>query len=123
MLQLLWLVPALPLAGFVALFAAWGRLPRGAVSAIALGSTGLSALITLLIGVQFLTAPPADGVYRQVLWRWSGVADFTPRIALALDALSLLMAFVITFVGFLIHLYSAEFMADDDGYNRFFAYM
>jgi NADH-quinone oxidoreductase subunit L len=95
----------------------------GAVSAIALASTGLSALITLLIGAQFLTAPPADGIYRQVLWSWIGVADFTPRIALALDALSLLMTFVITFVGFLIHLYSTEFMADDDGYNRFFAYM
>ena len=37
--------------------------------------------------------------------------------------LSLVMIFVITFVGFLIHLYSAEFMQDDEGYSRFFAYM
>src|SRR5690606_25018840 len=108
---------------FVLLFAAWGRLPKAAVSAIALGSTGLAALITLLIAAEFLTAPPADGVYRQVLWSWIGVADLTPRVALTLDALALLLTFVITFVGFLIHLYSTEFMAGDDGYNRFFAYM
>ncbi len=33
------------------------------------------------------------------------------------------MALVVTFVGFLIHLYSSEFMRDDEGYSRFFAYM
>ena len=33
------------------------------------------------------------------------------------------MMLVVTFVGFLIHLYSAEFMAGDEGYSRFFAYM
>ncbi len=36
---------------------------------------------------------------------------------------SLVFIFVITFVGFLIHLYSIEFMADDEGFSRFFAYM
>src|SRR5581483_8017200 len=40
-----------------------------------------------------------------------------------LDALSLVMTFVVKFVGFLIHLYSAEFMLGDEGYSRFFAYM
>ena len=33
------------------------------------------------------------------------------------------MIFVVTFVGFLIHLYSTEYMADDAGFSRFFAYM
>ena len=45
------------------------------------------------------------------------------RISFSLDPLSLLMMFVITVVGFLIHLYSAEFMLDEEGYSRFFAYM
>jgi len=41
----------------------------------------------------------------------------------SLDALSLIFIFVITFVGFLIHLYSIEFMKDDEGFSRFFAYI
>jgi NADH-quinone oxidoreductase subunit L len=122
MLPLLWLIPALPLAGFLLLFATGGRLPKGAVTAIALLSTGLSALIALLVTGEFLAAPEHEA-YRQVLWTWIGVGDFRPQIALHLDALSLLMMFVVTFVGFLIHLYSTAFMAQDDGYSRFFAYM
>ena len=51
------------------------------------------------------------------------VASFAPRFAFHLDALSLIFIFVITFVGFLIHVYSTEFMADDEGFSRFFAYL
>ncbi len=119
----LWLVPALPLLGFLALFATAGRLPRAAVSTIALGTTGISALIVAILGLDFLSAPPAAGAYREALWTWIDVGDFNAQVALRLDALSLLMTFVITFVGFLIHLYSTEFMGADASYSRFFAYM
>ncbi len=61
--------------------------------------------------------------YGQVLWTWLNVDEFQPRIAFYLDSLSLLMVVVVTFVSFLIHLYSAEFMEEDEGYSRFFAYM
>src|SRR5260370_34807431 len=46
-----------------------------------------------------------------------------PEIALYLDSVALLMLLVVTFVGFLIHLYSVEYMLGDEGYARFFAYM
>src|SRR5208337_1448896 len=59
----------------------------------------------------------------QVLWTWINVGGFQPQIGLYLDALSLVMVLVVTFVGFLIHIYSAEFMIADEGYSRFFAYM
>jgi NADH-quinone oxidoreductase subunit L len=51
------------------------------------------------------------------------VGDFTPGITLYLDALALVMTLVVTFVGFLIHVYSVEFMRGEEGYSRFFAYM
>ena len=44
-------------------------------------------------------------------------------ISFTLDALSVVMILVVTGVGFLIHLYSTRFMADEEGYSRFFAYM
>ncbi|MEP6933051.1 MAG: NADH-quinone oxidoreductase subunit L, partial [Nitrospirota bacterium] len=72
---------------------------------------------------DFVISPPAGHAYTEILWTWISVADFQPRIGLYLDALSLVMILVVTFVSFWIHLYSAEFMRHDDGYSRFFAYM
>ncbi len=68
-------------------------------------------------------SPPSGGAYTQVLWTWISTGGFTPQIAFYLDALSLVMMLVVSFVSFVIHLYSAEFMLDDEGYSRFFAYM
>jgi NADH-quinone oxidoreductase subunit L len=79
--------------------------------------------VALLVGGRFIASPPVGHAYAQVFWTWMRVGDFTPRITLYLDALSLVMMLVVTFVGFLIHLYSTEFMRDEEGYSRFFAYM
>ena len=84
---------------------------------------GASAVIVLLVGFDFLSTASTVHSYRQVLWTWMSVGTFTPDFAFHLDALSLVFLFVITFVGFLIHVYSTEFMADDDGFSRFFAYL
>ena len=78
-------------------------------------------LAAILIGIDFIVAPPPEYSYGQVRWTWIDVAGFTPRSGFYLDALSLVMVLVVTVVGFLIHLYSTDFMRDDEGYNRFFA--
>jgi len=116
------LVPALPLAGFLAL--AIGRaLPRRAVAAIGVGSVGLSMIAALAVGGDFILSPPAGRAYTVSAWQWMNVAGFAPRIAFYVDALAVVMMAAVTVVGFLIHLYSAAFMAEDEGYGRFFAYM
>lgn len=121
--HLLWLIPVLPLAGFVVLALDGGRLSRRGVAVIGVGSVGLAALVAILIGIDFIAAPPPQYAYGQLLWTWIDVAGFTPRIGFYLDALSLVMVLVVTVVSFLIHLYSTEFMQGDEGYNCFFAYM
>ncbi len=124
MLPLLWLVPAFPLAGFLVLTLLGGRrLPHGATTLIGVGSVGLSALLTLLLGAEFLIAPPANSAFVQTLWTWMSVGNLNLAVSFRLDSLSLTMIFVVAFVGFLIHLYSAEHMAEDEAYNRFFACM
>ncbi len=123
MFDLLWLVPALPFIGFVLLALFGGRLSRNSAAGIGVGSVGISAILTLFIGFTFIQAPPESATYTQVLWKWVAVKSFTPSIALHLDALSLVFIFVITFVGFFIHLYSSRFMWEEEGYSRFFAYM
>jgi len=123
MLDLLWLVPALPLLGFVILFVTAGTLKRRAIAIVSVGSVGLSMLVFMAVAATFLQTPPLGHAYTQTLWTWVNVMGFDPKIAFYLDPLSLVMTLVVTFVGFLIHLYSTEFMIDDEGYNRFFAYM
>ncbi|MDA8086461.1 MAG: NADH-quinone oxidoreductase subunit L [Nitrospiraceae bacterium] len=122
MLSLLWLVPALPFAGFLAL-ALFGRRMGAFAAAVGTGSVGLSALFALAVAAGFISSPPPARIYTQSLWDWINVGGFKPGILLYLDSLSLVMVLVVTVVGFLIHLYSAEFMEADDGYSRFFAYM
>ncbi len=121
--NLLWLMLALPLAGFLLLVAAGARWPGRAVAAVGVGSVGVAALLAIVLGIGFIAAPPPDAAFTQVLWTWMRVETFAPEIAFRLDPLSLVMALVVTIVGFLIHLYSAGFMAREEGYHRFFAYM
>jgi len=123
MLQLLWLVVAIPFASAVLLALCGSSLPRRAVALLGAGSVGLAAFLTLLICAAFLASPPPGNAYVQHLWTWMSSGGFRPEIAFYLDPVSLLMLLVVTFVSFLIHLYSAEYMRDDEGYARFFAYM
>ena len=123
MLSLLWLIVALPLLGFLLLAIFGKNLSRTSTGIIGVGSVGLSAILTILIGITFISGLSETKIYVQTLWKWFDVGGFDPSIAFHLDSLSMIFIFVITFVGFLIHFYSAEFMIEDEGYSRFFAYM
>jgi NADH-quinone oxidoreductase subunit L len=120
-MDLLWLVPTFPLVGFLLLLVTEGRLPKLPVAVIGAGSVGAAAIVTFIVARDFLDGPQA--AYTQTLWTWIEIGDFTPRITLLLDGLSLVMLGVITGVGFLIHLYATGYMAGEGGYSRFFAYM
>ncbi len=123
MLRLLWLVPALPLAGFAVLSAAGRRLAPPRVALVGVGSVALSALAGLAAAASFVFAPPPGHAFSLTLGTWIDAGGLAPRVGLYLDALSLVMTVVVTFVGFLIHLYSTEFMRGEEGYARFFAWM
>ncbi len=123
MLSLLWLVPALPLAGFIVIAIGGRRLPPRAVTLVGVGSVGLSAVIAILISATYYWLAPEGTTYTQTLWEWMHVGDFVPSVSFSLDALSLTMIVVVTIVGALIHVYSAAYMASEEGYGRFFAYM
>src|ERR1051326_8607966 len=123
MLELLWLVPAIPFASALVLAIFGPRFSRKSVAAVGTGAVAASSAISLVIAAAFVTNPPSGNVFTQMLWTWIDVADFHPQIALYLDALSLTMTVVVAFVSFLLHLYSTGFMRGDEGYSRFFAYM
>jgi NADH-quinone oxidoreductase subunit L len=123
MLELLWLIPAFPLAGFAILILGGSRAPRKLSAVLGVGLVGLSAILALSIAFSFITSPPENHVFTQTLWTWINLSDFKPQIGFYLDPLSLVMMCVVTVVGFLILVYSVEYMQDDDAFHRFFAYM
>jgi NADH-quinone oxidoreductase subunit L len=117
------LIPAIPLLSFLVIALAGRFLPRKAVGVLGAGSVAISALITIITGIEFISSHPTSGETSVTLWTWMNTGGFNADIAFRLDALSLVFCFVITFVGALIHIYSVEFMGDDEGFVRFFAYM
>ncbi|MEH6651822.1 MAG: NADH-quinone oxidoreductase subunit L [Motiliproteus sp.] len=119
MLNLLWLIPTLPLLSSLVLMLGAGRLSKNSIVICGVGSVGLAALIALSIAAGF----NADDSYRQLLWHWFSVGTLSADFALYLDGLSLVMLMVVTGIGFLIHLYAAGYMYDDPDYARFFACM
>ena len=123
MLDLLWAIPVLPLVGFVLLTLLGRRLQPSAIAAIGVGSIGVTAALALAIGVSFLSSPPEGGFYTYTIASWMSVGAFSADFGLYLDALSLTMTFVITFVGLWIHLFASEYMHGDPSYARFFAVM
>ena len=119
---LAWLLIAVPAAGAAVLLLAgracdrWGHL-------LGLLASLVSACLGLGILAQVLGLPPAERTMVVSLWRWFGAGDLDVRIGLRVDPLSLTFVALVTFVGFLIHVYSVAYMAHDRDRRRFFAYL
>jgi NADH-quinone oxidoreductase subunit L len=141
MLDYLWLIPLLPLAGFLingvtglANLAITGRrLSQPFVYCTACGTVLASFLLSLGCFLQLLRLEPAQRQVEQVLFTWIpgpavrtalvGLTEFRIDWGFYLDPLSAVMILVVTGVGFLIHVYSIGYMRADQGFYRFFAYL
>lgn len=122
MLDWFWIIPALPLAGFLVLTLG-PSLSRATVSGMTLATSTLAAVLAASFAVALLQQGFHPFGHTRILWTWMNLDGFTPRIALYVDALSMTMVLIITGVGVLVQLYATEYMSDDPDYQRFFAYM
>ncbi len=143
-----WLIPVLPLAGFllnglVALLAASARAeaelghdqPKARLpyaqrlfhGIVGVGSVGLAAVLSFAALVPYvlesLKTPEGLAPVVQHVYTWMAAGDYAVDVAFRLDALSALMLSFVTFVGTLIHVYSVGYMQDEEGYGRYFAFL
>ena len=118
----LWLIPLLPFAGFLLNGILGRKLPRAVVTAIALIFTAIPAAIVAWLWV-LMKAPNAPEAIHAVSRPWMAISGFQVNFDFTVDHLTLIMLGVVTGVGFLIHLYSVGYMAHEEGYWRFFAYL
>ena len=116
----IWLIPILPLAGFIINGIGRNTLSRAVIgflgSFLVLASFGLSLAVFLQVKS---TGTPID----VKIYDWFSVGDFHFQFAFLIDQLSSLMLLIVTGVGFLIHLYSVGYMKDDAGFGKFFSYL
>lgn len=116
----LYLTILFPLIGFVLLAAGRNKLPENVAAIIGVGAVGLSALVALIAGLDFVNNGKVT--YVQHLWTWFNVGNLSPGISLHLDGLSLLMMGMVTGVGFLIHIFASWYMRGEEDFARFFSY-
>ena len=118
-----WLVLAFPLAGTVLVSLAWRVLPgrtAGWLASLAIGGS-FAASIGML-----LTLLDRDEHGRSLVgtaYTYADTAGFRADLSILVDPLAVFMCLVVSGVSFLIHLYSVAYMASDEGYPRFFAYL
>ena len=121
-MDLVWLIPALPLGGAIVLLLAGSRL-RGLAGGLASLLVGASFIVGVLV-FQDLLAMPEEGRHAAVhLFDWISVGSFQAPVELRVDPLSMVMVLMVTGVSFLIHVYSMDYMHGDPRYPRYFAYL
>ena len=118
--NLIGLIPLSPLLGFLLIGLFIKRLTKGVVSVIACGSVLVSFVLSI---VTFYSLEHGRSQLTFTAFDWITTGNFSVSFSFLVDPLSSLMMLVITGVGFLIHVYSTGYMHDDEGYNRFFAYL
>jgi NADH-quinone oxidoreductase subunit L len=117
------LIPLLPFLGAAFLILFGRGLRRPWVHLIATMAIGAACLVSAHAFFIFLPEAAGMGGLQDIVWRWMTSGELNVEFALRMDPLSGLLCLVITFIGTLIHIYSAGYMSHDEDYARFFAYL
>ena len=86
--------------------------------------TILGVLVAFIISAMTLKSVIADGArFNQTIYEWMVVGGLKMEVGFMVDGLTAMMMCVVTFVSLMVHIYTIGYMEEDDGYNRFFAYI
>jgi NADH-quinone oxidoreductase subunit L len=119
-MQNLWLIPALPFIGFLINGIFGRKLPKVVINAIAVLSVVLSFALVVSVGLDSdWGAKPVHQHY----FTWIRSGAFEVGWDFAVDKLTMIMLMIVTGIGSLIHIYATGYMAHEEGYYRFFAYL
>ncbi len=86
--------------------------------------TILGVLIAFILSASTLKSVAIDGArFNETLYTWMAVGDLKMEVGFMVDGLTAMMMCVVTFVSLMVHIYTIGYMDEDEGYNRFFAYI
>jgi NADH-quinone oxidoreductase subunit L len=110
-----------PFLGFLVLSIYGNKFDEKKISFIGIGSVGISAVLIIILSFLFFSSKQEQISFW--IWEWINIKDLKIYISFLIDPISLIFALVVTIAGFLVHLYSVEYMKGEEGYVRFFALM
>ena len=123
MLNTVWLVPALPLAGFLLLVLFGRRLAEPKAGWLAATMCGSSFFVTLIVFLDMVSKTAEERSHVVRVFSWIPVGSLQVDLAFLADQLSITMALFITGIGTLIHLYAVGYMHGDPKFSKFFIYL
>ncbi len=119
--NLVWLIPALPLLGFLLLLLFGKRMGEPASGWLATLMVGGSFVFAVIVFFWLRNQP--EHTHTESLFQWIPAGTFRVDVAYLLDPLSMAMVLFVTGVATLIHLYSIGYMHADPRYPKFFLYL
>ena len=123
MQDLIWLIPALPLAGFALLVFAGRRLGEPLAGWIATAAVGGSFLATVGVFASLVGRSHDERAFTQTVFEWLPVGGLHVDMGFLADPLSVTMCLFVTGIATLIHLYAIGYMHGDPRFTKFFVYL
>ena len=121
--NLIWLIPALPLAGFLLLVFAGRRIGEPGAGWIATAAVAGSFVATAGVFATMVDRGESDRAMSQTLFEWISVGGLHIEFGLLADQLSIAMCLFVTGIATLIHLYAVGYMHGDPRFSKFFVYL
>ena len=122
LLDLVWLVPLLPLTGAVVLLLAGKRIGEPKAGWLATALMGLAFVWSVVMLIALLSLPGEERTHVSNVFTWLSAGTLKVHLGFLADPLSVTWILLVTGVGSLIHLYAVGYMHGDERYGRFFAY-
>ncbi|MGB3105884.1 NADH-quinone oxidoreductase subunit L [Sphingobacterium siyangense] len=125
MSELVWLIPLLPLIGFIVNGLGRNTFSKGMIGAVGSAVVLISFVCSCLLFSEVYQARQAGqaGIIEQHVFDWIAVGNLKIGLSFLVDPLSAIMLLIVTGIGFLIHVYSIGYMHHDNGFGKFFAYL
>ncbi len=123
MVDVVWLIPALPLAGFVLILLFGRKLGDPKAGYLATTMIGASFAVTVGVFADLLSKSAEERRHIATLFQWAPVGDLQIDLAFLADPLSITMCLFVTGIGTLIHLYAVGYMHGDERFSKFFLYL
>ena len=123
MVDLVWLIPALPLAGFLLILLFGRRLGDPGAGYFATLMCGAAFVVTVGVFLDLLSKTPRSAITCVTLFSWVPVGSLQVDLAFLADPLSITMCLFVTGIGALIHLYAVGYMHGDPRFRKFFLYL
>ena len=125
MSELVWLIPLLPLIGFIINGLGRNTFSKGMIGAVGSAVVLISFVCSCILFSEVYQARQAGqaGIIEQHVFDWIAVGNLKIGLSFLVDPLSAIMLLIVTGIGFLIHVYSIGYMHHDIGFGKFFSYL